>query len=209
MSLSVTWLGATGVGLSALVATALVPPEAVVAQQEYRVDLGAERLVRFTSRASIEEFDGVTDRIDGFVLLDTPSLDGETGGDDTELYFEVDLASLDTGIGLRNRHMRDNYLEVEDHPYAAFGGRIARAAPLSAGAFRVTTQGTFGVHGVEQDRAFTCDVSPAGRGYRVQCAFSVLLSDHDIEIPKVMFLKLNNEIRLELDFYVVPVGGDR
>ncbi len=194
-------------GVALLLALASV--QAADAQQEYRVDLDADRSVVFTSRASIEEFQGVTDRIDGFVLIDTGALTTETGGDDTELYFEVDLASLDTGIGLRNRHMRDNYLEVEQYPYAAFGGRIARAAPLDQGAFRVTTQGTFGVHGVERDRAFTCDVSPAGGGYRVRCSFSVLLSDHDIEIPKVMFLKLNNEVQLELDFHVVPVEGNQ
>jgi hypothetical protein len=35
----------------------------------------------------------------------------------------------------------------------------------------------------------------------------VLLSDHDIEIPSVMFLKLNNEVQLTLDFYIEPVEG--
>jgi len=179
------------------------------AQQEYRVDLDAQRSVKFTSSASIEEFEGVTDRIDGLVVLNTSILNTETGGDDTEFYFEVDLASLDTGIGLRNRHMRDNYLEVKQHPIAAFGGRVARAAPLSDGAFRITVQGAFGVHGVRRDRAMTCDVSPAGVGYRVQCTFSVLLSDHNIDIPSVMFLKLNNEVRLDLDFRVIPVEREQ
>jgi polyisoprenoid-binding protein YceI len=197
-------LGAPILFVAALV---VLCPSSSEAQRAYRVALDADRSVTFTSRASIEEFDGVTDRIDGFVSLNTESLTTETGGDDTEFYFEVDLASLDTGIGLRNRHMRDNYLEVAEYPYAAFGGRIARAAPLSDGAFRVTLQGTFGVHGVERDRAMTCDASPARRGYRVQCGFTVLLSDHDIKIPKVMFLKLNNEVLLTLDFHVEPVEG--
>ena len=178
------------------------------AQQAYQIDLDAERLVRFTSSASIEEFDGVTERIDGFVAINTDVLSESTGGDDTELYFEVDLASLDTGIGLRNRHMRNNYLEVEDYPYAAFGGTIARAAPLSGGAFRVTTRGVLGIHGVERERSFTCDLTPMGDRYRVECAFQVLLTDHDIDIPKVMFLKLNNEIQLELVFVIEPVEGD-
>lgn len=197
----------TMVAAIALVAIGHLSP--VAAQRQYRVSLDADRLVKFTSRASIEEFDGVTDKIDGLVTIDTDRVTTETGGDDTELYFEVDLASLDTGIGLRNRHMRDNYLEVEEHPFAAFGGRIARAAPLDGGAFRVTTQGTFGVHGVERDRSFTCDISPVGEMYRVQCEFTVLLEEHNIEIPKVMFLKLNNEIQLTLDFHVEPVEGNQ
>lgn len=176
--------------------------------QEYQVDLGSPREVRFISRASIEEFEGVTDRIDGYILLDGAPLGPESGGPDTELYFEVDLASLDTGIGLRNRHMRDNYLEVGDYPYASFAGSIARVAALSGGGFRVTASGVMSIHGVEREMQIPCDVTPRGEGYRARCSFQVRLSDHDIEIPRVMFLKLANEVRLELDFSVAPAGGD-
>ena len=174
--------------------------------QEMQVDRSADREVRFVSRTQVDEFEGVTDRIDGYVLLDGP-LSGSTGGDDTELYLEVDLASLDTGIGLRNRHMRDNYLEVEQYPYAAYRGRITAVQPGVDGGARVTASGTFTVHGVSREREISCDVSPAGAGYRARCAFQVLLSDHDIEIPKVMFLKLANDIQVELEFTVSPSGG--
>jgi polyisoprenoid-binding protein YceI len=142
------------------------------------------------------------------VLLDGAALSPDTGGPDTELYFEVDVGSLDTGIGLRNRHMRDNYLEVKDHPYASFGGTITRVAELSGGGFRVTAAGGMSIHGVERPMEIPCDVGVRGDGYRARCSFQVLLTDFDIEIPRVMFLKLANEIRLELDFSVVPAGGD-
>jgi polyisoprenoid-binding protein YceI len=179
--------------------------------QEFQVDQGRDRLVRFISRASIEEFDGVTDRIDGYVLLDGAVLGPETGGEDTEFYFEVDLASLETGIGLRNRHMRDNYLEVGRFPYATFAGRIARTEVTSSQDFRVTVSGDLTIHGVARPRVLTCRVTPVAAAYRVSCGFEVLLTDHDIEIPKVMFLKLANEIRLELDFTVAAANraGDR
>jgi hypothetical protein len=60
---------------------------------------------------------------------------------------------------------------------------------------------------VGDERDVTCDVTPDGRGYHASCSFPVLLSDHHIKIPKVMFLKLANEIRVELDFTVTPAGG--
>jgi polyisoprenoid-binding protein YceI len=199
-------IGRLGLAMAAL--PAAVGAWKQLGAQEYQVDLGALREVRFISRASIEEFEGVTDRIDGYILLDGAPLGPESGGSDTELYFEVDLASLDTGIGLRNRHMRDNYLEVEDHPYAAFSGGVAGVAPLSAGGFRVTATGGMSIHGVEREMQIPCDVTLRGERYRARCSFQVLLTDFDIEIPRVMFLKLANEIRLELDFSVVPAGGD-
>lgn len=191
----------------AVLAASLTWSTSLAAAQEYHVDReAAENRVRFISRASIEDFDGVTDRIDGYVLLDGPTLTAETAGEGTEIYLEVDLASLDTGIGLRNRHMRDNYLEVDRFPFATYEGRIERAVPGGGGAFQVTARGTLGIHGVSRERDLECRVVPRGAGYLAHCAFETLLSDHDIEIPKVMFLKLANEIRLEVDFAVVPAG---
>lgn len=172
--------------------------------QEYQVDLDAQNTVRFVSRAAIEEFEGVTDRIDGFVLLATERLEPGLDGDGTELYFEVDLASLDTGIKLRNRHMRDNYLEVRKYPYATLEGRLGSVQAMGGGSFRVALVGTFTIHGVSRRTSVPCEAVEAGAGYRVRCTWELLLSDYDIEIPKIMFMKLANEIRMELDFVLEP-----
>ncbi len=196
--------GGRAIVLAALTGVFAAPP---LAAQEYQVDLNAERTVRFISRASIEEFDGVTDKIDGYVLIDGPALSADVGGDDTEIYLEVDLASIDTGIGLRNRHMRDNYLEVQRYPYASYRASIVRVTAGPGGAFRVDSRGAMTIHGVTRPVEIPCDVTPEARGYRARCSFQVLLTDYQIEIPSIMFLKLSNEIRLELDFAVAAVGG--
>ena len=177
-------------------------------QQAYQVALESDRLVRFTSSTAIDEFEGTTERLDGLVLLNTEELTDRTGGAESEIYFEVDLASLDTGIGMRDRQMRNSYLEVDRYPYAAFGGTIEQVTSLPGEIFQVTTQGILGIHGVEQERALTCNLATVNEGYRANCSFSVFLSDHDIEIPKLMFLKLNNEIRMDLKFILEPVERD-
>ena len=177
-------------------------------QQAYQIALESDRLVRFTSSTAIDEFEGTTERLDGLVLLNTEELTERTGGAESEIYFEVDLASLDTGIGMRDRQMRNSYLEVDRYPYAAFGGTIEQVVSLPGEMFQVTTQGILGIHGVEQERALTCNLATVNEGYRVNCVFPVFLSDHDIEIPKLMFLKLNNEIRMELNFILEPVELD-
>ena len=174
------------------------------AGQEFHVDRDAENSVRFVSQAPIEEVVGVTDRIDGYILLDGPRLEAGSASEGTQLYLEVDLASLSTDLGLRDRHMRDNYLEVEEFPYAMFEATVERVEEATAGVFRVTARGILNIHGVEREREILCDVSARQEGYRAQCTFTVLLSDFDIEIPKVMFLKLADEIQLELNFAVMP-----
>jgi polyisoprenoid-binding protein YceI len=178
-----------------------------LAAQELHVDYGAGNVVRFISRTQVDEFEGVTDGIDGFVHLDGPGLPAGADGDDTDLYFEVDLASLDTGIGLRNRHMRDNYLEVDRYPYATFEGEVARLEPREGEAARITATGALTIHGISRKREISCDVLPTAQGYRARCAFPVLLSDHAIEIPSVMFLKLANEIDVRVELTVSPAGG--
>jgi len=168
------------------------------------VDLDAENLVKFISRASIQKVEGVTDRIDGYVLLSSERLSATSVRSETEFYFEVDLASLDTGISLRNRHMRDNYLEVRDYPYVTLEGSIADVETTQGGGFRVEGIGRMGIHGIEQVISIPCEVAEDGEGYRARCAFRVLLSDYEIKIPRVMFLKLANEIQIELDFRLKP-----
>jgi polyisoprenoid-binding protein YceI len=170
------------------------------------VDLEADNLVRFISRASIQEVEGVTDRIDGYVLLSSERLSTTFVRSETEFYFEVDLASLDTGISLRNRHMRDNYLEVRDYPYVTLEGSIASVEAAPGGGFRVEGIGRMGLHGIERVVSTPCEVAEEGEGYRARCAFQVLLSDYGIKIPRVMFLKLANEIQIELDFHLKPAS---
>lgn len=174
------------------------------AAQAFHVDRRATNLVRFVSRAATEEFEGVTSKIDGYVTLGDPTLGPLAGSGATELHLEVDLASLETGIGLRDRHMRERYLEVSRYPFAVYHGRILHAEAEEGGSWRVTARGELDIHGVARSRDLTCRVEARGRGYRARCAFEVLLSEHEIEIPKLMFLKLANEISLELDFSVAP-----
>jgi len=187
-------------------------PRPAVAQ-EYDVAKDADRHVRFVSTTQVNTFDGVTDRIDGYVFLTDSPLRAGMPTDGSKLYFEVDLASLDTGIDLRNRHMRDDYLEVGQYPYAKFSGVLARVEDADDGGLRVTASGTLRIHGVDRGVRLPCEVRPDGDGYGARCAFDVLLSDFDISIPKLMFLKLANRIRLEVAFSAVPAeearGGER
>src|SRR5438093_4856121 len=55
-------------------------------------------------------FDAKTTALSGSV---TPSASGSPAFDGT---LAVDLRTLDTGIGLRNEHLRENYLEVDKGP---------------------------------------------------------------------------------------------
>jgi len=182
------------------------------ATQEFHVDLARENSVRFTSDAPLDDFQGITDRIDGFLFLQGDGLDGESDLAASQFYFEVDLASLDTGIGLRNRHMRDNYLETDLHPFASMDGRVVRLDQAGPGRYTATVRGVFTVHGVERQREMECTGIRTGEGregLHVTCGFDVVLSDHQIPIPKLMFMKIDEIMEVDLDFYLSPVQGGK
>jgi polyisoprenoid-binding protein YceI len=193
--------------LSAVLLTLLSAPDAPAL--ECHVDTTEERFVRFISDAPVEDFDGVTDQIDGYVLWNGEDLTPGADYSGSEFYFEVALATLNTGIGLRNSHMRENYLETDQYPYATYRGTISQVDGDSNSTVRILSVGTMTIHGVERPYEIVCDVEPASAGYRVRAQFQVALPDFDIEVPSLMFLKINEIMELELDFHLKVVPSEQ
>jgi polyisoprenoid-binding protein YceI len=168
---------------------------------EYHVDTKAKNVVKFISDAPVEDFEGVTSKIDGYLKHIGSSLN-----EGSELYFEVDLRTLDTGIGLRNRHMREEYLHTDKYPYAKFSGTIVSVR--DAGSSRTANvKGTMDIHGVKKSMEVTTSLSTTSTGMRAKVSFIVKLTDHKIEVPKFMFLKISEDMKLELDVYLKKVKG--
>ncbi|NOX38627.1 MAG: YceI family protein [Calditrichaeota bacterium] len=172
---------------------------------EWNVDTQAKNLVKFISRAPLEEFEGITNHIDGYIYWEGDSVFSRSN----EMYFEVDLRTIDTGIGLRNRHMRENYLETDRWPYAVFQGKVTEVSRLdtSVVAYRAVATGTLSIHGVDRTvRVEGRVLFPETDRMRIQVRFQVKLTDYRIKIPRIMFFKLNEIIQLELDFFLVKVA---
>lgn len=167
---------------------------------ELNVDRSADNSVIFISQAPLESFEGKTSNIDGYVTWQ-----GENPADGSEFYFEVDLASLDTGIGLRNRHMRDNYLETEKYPYAVFQGSVSAVTESTADSTILTAKGKMTIHGVEKEMEIPVTGRIVGDTYTATASFDIDLNDHKIKIPKLMFMKISNIIRINLLFHLKRV----
>ena len=167
----------------------------------YQVDLNAKNRVTFISDAPIEDIEGVTSAIDGYVSWPGDSLTPGADYESSEVYFEVELAGLKTGIGLRDRHLRDNYLETDLYPYAFLAGHIV-GVQIAKDTSRVELSGTFTIHGVERPFGTTCSVVRTGTTYHVMSEFEIRLTEHHIEVPSLMFLKVNEVIAVKLNFYL-------
>lgn len=185
-----------------LLALLFVLPLTVTAQRiEYQLDTKVKNNVKFISNAPVEDFEGVTSKIDGYLVHDGEQL--HTG---SELYFEVDLRTLDTGIGLRNRHMRENYLHTDKYPYAKYVGKITKSWTSPKGT-EVMVSGSMDIHGRKKSLDVRGVITPTSNGIRIKTKFEVKLTDHNIEVPQLMFVKISEVMKLELDFQLNRMKG--
>lgn len=180
---------------------------AQVTAKEYHIDRERERRAVFISDAPLEDIEGVTDKIDGYVLWqghsDLASINATV---QSEFYIEVRLADLDTKIGLRNRHMREDYLETDTYPVASFSGAMSALEGFDDSTFTIELTGKFSLHGIEQERSVTARAVSEDGGYRVTSEFWVRLEDHRIKVPKLMFLKVDQNILVSVRFHLKEVN---
>lgn len=189
---------------------ALIFASTVTAAKQYEVLAGEKgNRVVFVSKAPVESFEGKTGQVSGRFDIDPIQL-----RDSVQIRIEVDLASLDTGIGLRNKHMRENHLETDRFPKAVFtAGRILSSSTPSLAegqSARVRLAGLMSLHGVTRGVEYEVDLRMDQVGdLTVMSEFTVKLSDYEIKRPKFLVMKLADEqvVRVSLIAHPVSEGG--
>ncbi len=197
----------SALAVAGTLSTLLLSAHPVFAKQlNYVVDDPKGRdSVSFTSDAPIELIVGKTSKITGKINIDE-TLDLSKPFAAT---FDVDLSSIDTGIALRNEHMRDNFLETKKFPKATFTVKNqAGIAGVLKDKQKVTIKanGDFSLHGVTVKKNVAVDLTffkncPSTQGKFEQCdliqiksTFNVPFKDHQIKRPEVVFQKLADTV---------------
>ncbi len=168
-----------------LILTTIIGSSSHLLAQTFGADKGK---VEFISKASIETFTGTSNELKGLIDLETNKID-----------FYIDLNTLRTGITLRDEHMRESYLETKKYPFAEFTGILNGYNPARKDTQSVIAVGTFSLHGVTTSRTIQGRIFEGSDHIYVEANWEVLLSDHKITIPKVLFLKLadRQEVRIQ------------
>lgn len=187
----------TRVLLVPALATAIVLP--AIAQSAWSVSTGSVAVVcPLTVGGS---FEARTSSLSGRLAADAAQPGRLTG----EL--AVDLTTLDSGIGLRNTHMRENYLEVskgEGYQRAVLKDIVLSGdvATVSATTFTATLL----VHGVERPVRGEARLARAGDGVRVEASFPIVLPDHGIAKPRYLGVGVRDEVQVKVKFQAAAGG---
>jgi polyisoprenoid-binding protein YceI len=115
----------------------------------------------------------------------------------------VDLATIDTGIALRNQHLRENYLEVSKG--AGFDKAVLseiRLGEANGEGFEGTSpfSGTLRLHGVSRTVTGTAEIRREAALVRVTATFPLALTDFGIQPPQYMGVGVANRLMVKVSF---------
>jgi polyisoprenoid-binding protein YceI len=143
--------------------------------------------VEFTSSVPLHTFTGQSDRLVGVISLADSTVD-----------FYVDLETLDTGNGKRDKDMRQT-LETERFPFAEFFGKLVSPFdPAGEGSQSVRARGEFKVHGVARTVEIEGTLEADGGALHLTAAWELQLTDYDIVPPSLLVIKVDEVQRIRL-----------
>ena len=116
----------------------------------------------------------------------------------------VDLQTLETGIAVRDRHMRDTYLEVEKGPeFAVATVDQIRVEKLDG---KSTFKGTLLLHGQRQEVTGSADLQQRAGRIRVQAQFPIKVSAFQIPKPTYLGVGVRDESQIKVVMTVEPTA---
>jgi polyisoprenoid-binding protein YceI len=171
---------------------ALASIVALVATAHAELSTASGARVRFLANGTAMKFEGTTND------LDAEEHDGQ-------LTLSVPLANLTTGIALRDRHMKEKYLEVQKFPKALL--TVARGAlkvPARGARVEADVAGTMQLHG--QTRPVSVHYAAEGTGTSTTARGTVHLNMNDfgIVIPSYLGVTVKPDVDVIATF---QIGG--
>jgi polyisoprenoid-binding protein YceI len=121
----------------------------------------------------------------------------------------LDLRTLETGIGLRDQHMRDTYLEVgrgEGFDTAVLSD--LRLGDVDLQSFRGRTEftGTLLLHGVRKPVTGKVEVRRGGDAVDLQATFPVTLSEFGIARPAYLGVGVADVVQVKVALSAQPAA---
>ena len=142
--------------------------------------------VSFFSKTPMEDIDAVNKSFSSIINAAT-----------NEVAVQMRVTSFVFPNKLMQEHFNENYLESEKFPSATFKGKIKESVDLTvAGTYPITAAGSATIHGVTRPIELKGTIVSTGTSLALTCAFEVRLVDYKVAIPKIVFAKIAEVIKV-------------
>jgi polyisoprenoid-binding protein YceI len=118
---------------------------------------------------------------------------------------KVELQTLETGISIRDRHMKNNYLEVEKGP--AFATAMLEDIRIEKMEGKTVFSGMLSLHGQKKKVSGAAELQQKDGKIRVQAQFPVKVSEFEIPAPTYLGVGVRDEIQIKVSMMAVPSGA--
>ena len=123
--------------------------------------------------------------------------------DGQQLVFSAPLSPLKSGIELRDKHMKEKYLEVQKYPNAEL--RVARNALVFPAAgkeadAKVSVELT--LHGHKKQESVQYSAKRDASGYAVSASIRINIKDYAIEVPSYLGVSVKPEVDITVQCHV-------
>jgi polyisoprenoid-binding protein YceI len=146
-------------------------------------------LASFTSDAPLE-----------VIKAESVQLLGVINTADRSFAFTIDNKSFQGfNSSLQQEHFYENYMEVQKYPSSTFKGKIIEEINCDSREEQVVrAKGILDIHGIEQERIIRGTIRLTGNTIRLHADFTVLLEDHHIKVPRVVYEKIAEVINVSV-----------
>ena len=142
----------------------------------------------FTSSVPLHSFTGTSNHLRGLIDLDENLVD-----------FYIDLETLDTGNGKRDRDMYST-LETDKFPFAEFTGSLQTPFDTETTEEQnVTVVGDFTIHGVTRSIEVEGTLQMKNNGMHLEASWILNLQNYEIEPPGILFYRVDQEIEIRIE----------
>lgn len=132
------------------------------------------------------------------VLGTTPELDVAEEGD--RVVISVRLDHLQTGIGLRDRHMKEKYLEVGQYPSARLSIQRSALRIVDGSSSGADVPATLTLHGKTRPVSVHYDAKKTGAEISVSGSFGVNMKDFGIAVPSYLGVAVKPDVEVAARF---------
>jgi polyisoprenoid-binding protein YceI len=170
------------------------------ASRTYVIAKGGTNVAEFHAEDTYDAFDGKTSDVTGAISAD-PSSPGSAS-----VQISINLDSLNTGAALRNKEMRERYLETTKFAAGTFKS-VSVTGPASIAPNQpadISVTGDLTIHGVVKRVTIPVRVVliPDGR-IHATTAFKIHMPDFGITVPHNVLVTVNDEVPVRLDVWAV------
>jgi polyisoprenoid-binding protein YceI len=166
--------------------------------RSYAITKGGNNVAQFHAEDTYDSFDGKTSDVNGTIVADAANPAAAS------VQININVDSLDTGVGLRNKEMRERYLETTKFGMATFKS-VSVAGPASIAPslpVDVNVTGDLTLHGVTKRMTIPVRVVliPDGR-IHTTTNFKIHMPDFGIAVPHNVLVTVTDEVPVHLDVW--------